>query len=186
MGVSIMWSLTNGGESISELVDHGNISNGAATGPATLYLRHDGVNNITNVGLYIRAYSSTYGGSFTATGDFNEILSWGNGATDDAFGGFEVNLNASGGFLTSSWPSRSEKTVLVGGKIAGFVHYPGYGDSEPNAVELSSLTGAIDDGEIQPGNSPNVRLKVRIVAPTDEDTIGYRQFDQVLRFNFTS
>jgi hypothetical protein len=186
MAINIVWSLTNGGESISDNVDHGNISNGAATPASALYLRHDGLNNITDVGLYIRSYSGSYSGSTTATGDFNEILSWGGGVTENEFGGFEVNLDATNGFPTESWPTYDEKTKESGGLTAGFVHYTGHGDSEGNAVELSSLSGAVDEGQIQPGSSPNVRLKVRVAVPATEDTVGIRQWDQILKFNFTS
>lgn len=187
MAVSIIWSLTNGGESISDLIDHGNLSNGSQSGGQTIYIRHDGTNKITNVGLYMRAYSGVYGGSFTATGDLNELISWGNGVAANTFGGFLINMDAIGGFPSTSWPIYTDKSIdLGGGVIGGFVHCTGQGDSEGNAVELSARSGATIDGEIQAGSSPNVRIQVAVAIPILEDTVGIRQWDQVLRYNYTS
>jgi hypothetical protein len=187
MAVSIIWSLSNGGEPIIDMLDHGNLSNGATCGATPLYIRHDGSNNIVYVGLYIRPYSGTYSGSFTAQQDLNEMITWGNSDEEDGFGGFFVNMNATGGFPEASWPTHDNKLVdLGGGIIGGFAHCTGQGDSEGNAVELSTVSGAAVAGEIQPGSSPNVRIQVAIQVPVFEDTIGIRQWDQVLRYSYTS
>lgn len=181
MSVSIIWSLTNGGQAISSIIDHGNSSNGNVTSAQELFVRHDGSNNITDVGLYIRQYSGTYNGSFTAIADIAEILGWANESTEAGFGGFHCNLLATSNYLASGWPTYSNKSPT-----GGFAHRTGVGDSEGNAFTLPITTGALASGTIQTGTAPNVRFKVRIQVPSDEDTIGIRQWDHVLKYNFTS
>lgn len=181
MSVNVIWSYTNGGDSISSTIDHGNASNGDTTTGLELFLRHDGDNEITSVGLYIRDFSGTYSGDATASNDLSELLAWGDASTSSAFGGFQVNFDAVGSYPTASWPLYNSKTPSN-----GFVHRTGTGDSELNAVSIPTATGATTAGEIPSGNSPNVRFKVRIQVPTSEDTAGVRQFDQVVKFSFTS
>ena len=188
MSVNIIWSLTNGGDPISTVLDHGNNSNGDTTTGMELFVRHDGINAITNVGLYMRAYSGTYSGTFTAVSDFTEIVGWGTEAADSAeWGGFMCNFNATGSYPAASWPTFLDKlTTLPGTPGNGFVHMTGIGDSELNAVTIPTVTGATTAGEIQISTSPNVRFKVRVAIPTNEQTVGIRQWDQVLRYSYTS
>lgn len=183
MAVNVIFSLTNGGEAISDIVDHGNVSNGSASSDLELYLRHDGANSITNAGLYIRQKSGTYSGSFTASDDFAELLEWGDAATESAFGGFHINFNAEGTYAeyAAGWPTYDNKSPS-----GGYVFRTGVGDSEANAITIPTTTGATSNGTIQAGNSPNVRYKVRGVVPDTENVLGIRQWDTVCVFNFTS
>lgn len=184
MAVNVIWSYTNGGEAISAIINHGNAANGDTTTVKEIFLRHDGSNEITNVGIYVRDYSGTYAGDATASSDLIELLSWGDASTIDTFGGFQVNMDAVGAYPAASWPAYDDKSPSN-----GFVHRTGVGDSEGNAVTLAKAAGIADPyvaGELPSGNSPNVRFKARIQVPTAEDTAGIRQFDQVVRFAFTS
>jgi len=181
MAVNIIWSLSNGGDALSTTLDHSNASNGNYTTEKEIFIRHDGLNSITDAGLYIRQLSGTYSGSFTAAADIAELLYWGDQSTSSTFGGFQCNLLATTSYPSSGWPTYSSKSPT-----GGFVHRTGVGDSESNAIAVPTTTGATSSGTIQAGSSPNVRLKVRILVPTDEDTIGIRQWDQVLKYNFTS
>lgn len=181
MSVSVIWSLTNGGEPLSAVIDHGNSSNGDVTTSVELFIRHDGNNSITSTGLYVRAYTGTYSGGLTAAADLAELLAWGDGATAAAFGGFQCNLLATTSYPTSGWPTYSNKSPT-----GGFVHRTGVGDSEGNAVAIPITTGAVGSGEIQSGSAPNVRFKVRAEVPSAEDTIGIRQWDHMVTFSFTS
>lgn len=174
MAVGLIWSFTNGGDAIVDIVDHGNASNGANTASQVIYIRHDGVNPITNTGLYIRQYSGSYTGAATAVDDYQELLSWGDATVAADFGGFEVSFNG------STWPSVSSKSPSN-----AFVARTGTGDNETNAVTLPTATGADVAGEIQ-ASETDVNFTCRIVVPTNEDTVGLRQFDQVLRYTFTS
>lgn len=183
MAVNIIWSLTNGGEPLTSVVDHGNSSNGASTADTTIFLRHDGDNEITDAALYVRQYSGTYSGSFTPSADISEMLSWADAVTESGFGGFLVNFNALGSFATG-WPLYNDKSPAAG----GFVHRTGIGDSEGNAVTIPTVAGAgvSSAGVIATGLTPDVSFAVRGQVPSDEDTIGVRQWDQVLRFSYTS
>ena len=191
MSINIIFSLTEGGSPLTSTVDHGNAANGDSTTAKTVFLRHDGASEITSVGLYLRQYSGTYSGTRSSAADFSEIIGWGDESASDDFGGFQVNYNATGlggggSFRSSSWPIYSDKSVSVSGSTVGFVHRTGVGDSEGNAVTLPVTTGASSAGVIPAGSSPGVRFQSRIVVPVNEDQIGIRQFDQILRFSFTS
>lgn len=183
MTVNITWSLTNGGTALSDDVDHGNGSNGQTLSAQEIFIRHDGANPITGAGLYIRQYSGTYAGGASAALDLAEMLAWGDASTATTFGGFQVNMNALGSYPTVDWPTLTVKTAASG---KGYVCRTGVGDSEGNAVQLTTSTGASPAGQVAAGSSPNVRFKCRIVMPSAEDTTGVRQFDQVLVYTFTS
>jgi len=179
--MGLIFSYTNGGVGISTLIDHGSAANGVASSSTEIFIRHEYSNPITNVGLYLRRVSGTYSGSFTATADVAEILAWGDGADADAFGGFQCNFNAVGLYTPEVWPTYSTPIATNYS-----VFKTGVGDSEDNAITLPVATGASAAGTIQAGSSPNVRFDTRCVVPADEDTVGIRQFEWVVRYNFTS
>jgi len=181
MSVNIIWSLTNGSAAISSTVDHANASNGANTTAKQFFIRHDGVNEITDVGLYVREFSSTYTGSATSVADIAELLSWGDDGTVDGFGGFMINMDSTNNFPDAVWPVWNSKSPTNGAVFRTTV-----GDNAVNAVDITTDTGATATGTIQTGSSPNVSFQCRIEVPENEDTIGYRQFDQVLTYTFTS
>lgn len=181
MAVSITWSSTNGGAAVTEPLDHGVDSNGTILGTQELFLRHDGTNQITDCGFFLAEKSGTYGGDQSAALDLAEILGWGDGADADAFGGFQINMDATGGY-SGNWPAFGDKAGSTYN-----VFRTGVGDSEANKILLATemgLSGAA--GTIQAGASPNVRFQCRIAIPEDEDTPGVRQFDQRLRYTYTS
>jgi hypothetical protein len=185
MSVNIIWSLTNGGDPATSVIDHGNVGNGATSTALEVFVRHDGGNEITNVGLFVRRFTGTYSGGFTATSDFNELIGWGNGSTADAFGGVQFHMNAISAYL-GDWPTYSAKTGVLLGSDVSHVCRTGIGDSEGNAITIPTATGATTAGEIQAGASPNVRFKMRVVVPTAEDTVGIRQWENLLRYTYTS
>jgi hypothetical protein len=181
MTVSVIWSLTNGAAAIGSTVDHGMYSSSSYTTPLELFIRHNGTNSITDAGLYIREFSGTYSGGFTASSDLAELIEWGDSVAELSFGGFHNNFLATTSYPNSGWPTYDDKEPT-----GGFVHYTGVGDSAGNAVLLPTSTGATAEGEIQAGSSPNVRFKVRIQVPSTETTLGIRQWDQVLTYTYTS
>jgi hypothetical protein len=181
MSVNIIWSLTNGGDSIADTLDHGNVSNGSTSAPIQeLFLRHDGTNSITDAGIYVREVSTTYGGGFTAATDLAELLEWADAAVANDFGGVMVHFDAAGGYA-SAWPTVTTKDATNTG-----LHRTGTGDSAANAITIPTATGATAAGTVQAGNSPNVRFQVRIQVPTSEDLIGVRQYEHIVKYNFTS
>lgn len=180
MSVSIIWSATNGGAALSSPVDHGSGGNGDTLATSTIYLRHDGDNPITDCGFYLAELTGTYSGGASKSADLAEVLGWGDGTTATTFGGLLLNMNATGGWAT--WPSYSSKS---GSNYNTF--RTNVGDSQINKITLATemgLTGSA--GVVQAGDSPNVRFRLRVQIPTAEDTVGIRQFDQRLRYTYTS
>lgn len=179
--MSITWSATNGGAEITEEYDHGGLSNGSSTPEFELFLRHAYTNPITNVGIFIRQSTGTYTGSHSALVDFEELVEWGNGTSAGTFGGVLFNMNATGGYPASSWPTVSDKSPT-----GGFVCRTGFGDSEISAIPLVVTTGCVSEGVIQAGASPNVRFRTKISVPSGEDTLGIREFETQVRYTYTS
>ena len=181
MTVSIIFSSTNGGAAITSTLDHGNSANGSATTAEEVFIRHTGSNSITSASIYMRQFSGGYGGGATAAADLAELLSWGDQNTSDDFGGPMVNFNKASSYPTADWPVYNSKSPTN-----GFVHRTGVGDTESNAVTIPTVTGATAAGEIQTGASPDVAFQSKIAVPTNETTIGIRQWETVLLYNFTS
>ena len=185
MAVSITWSLTDNGTA-ETLIDHGSASNGSNTTERQIYLRHNGVNPITDCGFYFTTKSGAYTGGLNAVADFAEMLAWGDAGVADDWGGVQVNMDAEGGFSGgATWGmSESQKTSADGYK---FTLRSGTADSSANALTLSEKMSAsmTVNGEI-PAGVTNTTFQLRIKVPTNEDTAGVRQFDQVLKYTFTS
>lgn len=181
MPVSVTWSLTNGGAAISEPLDHGTGVNGDTLAAQEIHLRHDGVNQITNCGFYLAQKSGAYAGDADAPSDLAELLAWGDDSTENGFGGFQVNMDAVGGFGAGAWPLYNSKQPTNGSAF-----FTGVGDTAANKIQLPTSMNLGTPGNIPAGATPNVRFQARIQVPTDEDTPGVRQFDQKLRFTFTS
>lgn len=185
MPVSITWSATNNGTAITS-VNHGNAANGTNTTAQQVFIRHDGANPITGCAFYFGQKTGSYTGSFNAAADFAEIKAWGDGGTANAFGGVQVNMDAEGGFSGgATWGmSESQKTSSDGYK---FTMRTGVADASGNAVTLSEKMSASMsvDGTI-PNGVTSATFQIRIKIPTDEDTAGVRQFDQVLKYTYTS
>jgi hypothetical protein len=179
--VSLIFSSTNGGASITSPLDHGDSVNGATTTAQEIFLRHDGANNITSVGLYLKAYSGTYTGSATAAGDFAEIIGWADQNTATTFGGVHINWLATSSYPTSAWPVYTSKTPT-----GGIAFRSGTGDSAGTLITLPITTGAVLAGVIQPGSSPNVRFDMKVQVPDAEDTVGTRLFDLAVQYTYTS
>ena len=179
--VNIIWSLTNGGATLSSAIDHGSSPNGDNTTAQAIYIRHDGSNEITAAKLYAQQNTGSYEGSATAAADIAEVLSWGDASTESTFGGILLNMNATGAFPDASWPTYDNKTPTSGATCR-----TGVGDSGSNGILIPVTTGASGAGVIQTGNTPNVRFQARIQVPADEDTVGIRQFDFALSYTYTS
>jgi hypothetical protein len=180
MPVAITWSSTQGGSALSEPLSHGSIAAGNTLPAQQVYLRHDGVNQITNCKFYVSQYSGAYTGGATAAADIAEALAWGDGITLASFGGFQVNMDKAGGFPSGSWPTFSSKQPSNGSAF-----FTGAGDSADNAILLSSAMGLTSAGLLQTG-TPDVAFQCRVHIPSDEGITGIRQFDQKLRYTYTS
>jgi hypothetical protein len=181
MAINITWSTTNGGASVSDGFDNGDAANGSSSVVQEVFIRHDGLNSITDVGMFIRALTGTYSGGATPAEDLSELLGWGDAVLAADFGGFQVNLDAVGSYPGAAWPVAATPTPTNGS-----VHKTGVGDSASNAIEVITEMGCSVDGEIQTGSAPNVRFSCRVEIPSSETTSGIREWDQCLSYNYTS
>jgi len=181
MSVTLTWSSTIGGAALTDPLDHGSKNNGEATEAQEVFLHHNGGSSITGVKLFIRQYSGTYGGSVSAAADFTEILEWGDATDQDEFGGVQINMDSVNEYPDAQWPNVSSKTPS-----RGFVCLTGTADNETNAVLLSKYTHNSNGTDGVLPASTSARFKMRVQVPTDEDTIGIRQFDLVALYTYTS
>jgi hypothetical protein len=170
MVVDITWSESQAGSAISSPLSWGNVGNGSSL-EDDLYIRHDGVEKITNCAYYIQAYTGTYEGSFDAATDYAELLSWGSDDTD----GFLINQNLLGSFPGGSYVS----------------HKTDRGTSaSPITLDSDSIIGgaSLSDGEMEGSavGSEEAHIKVKIAVPSAETGAGTRYFDQCLRYTYTS
>jgi hypothetical protein len=181
MAVNLIWSLTNGGAAISDPLDHGSGNAGDTLSSQTIFLEHDGDNQLTGCGFYLSEKSDPYTGGFSAAADLTEIIGWGDETTADDFGGFQINMDAAGGFPGGSWPTYSSKQPTNGSAF-----YTGIGDSADNKILLATAMGISSPGVIPAGTSPDISFQARFVLPTNEGTTGFREVNQAMRFTFTS
>lgn len=174
MSVTITWSNTNGGVSISSK-GHGTGSAGDTLSANTLFIRHSGINSISQCRFYL---ATTSGSSATY---LTEILQWGDATTAADFGGLQLNMDANGGF-PSIWP-----TIYSKFGTNYNVFRTGVGDSSTNGILLPQAMGLTGSpGIIQAGDAPNVSFQCRIQIPSSVVDTGSRWFDQRMRFSYTS
>jgi len=174
MAVTIEWSEEEAGLAITSN-DHGDVANGQATDSddgKVLYFSHDGVNEVTDVGLYITSYIGDYVGDASAYQDYLEVIAWGDATDPEDQGGFQINMNATNEFPEGSWLTCST----------------GYGDSENDPIPL--VAEAVGDGTGTAGEVPasatNNRIKIRFNVPNSEDTLGTRYVSLRTKYTATS
>jgi len=166
MSVSITWSETTGGAAIVSPLDWGNIGNGDSSAVDELWISHNGVEKITACAFYIQAYTGVYAGTFDAATDYAELLAWGAADTD----GFLINQNTDTG----------APAYLAHKAGAGVVGTPF--DLSENSIDGGGGAGAT--GEILVGEESMIQVKITV--PAAEADAGTRQFDQCLKYTYTS
>ncbi len=189
--VTITWSTSSTFASTTSLINHGNVANGANTSAVEVFIRHDGSNPITDCVFYIQPFTGTYSGDESAATDYAEIATaWGADSTSDGFGGFQVNMDKDNSYA-AAWGTYSAKDTLDVGDILTFTARTTDGSgnvavSAASGVPLHVNMGLSTEGEIPTGLTPGVGFQCRVKVPTAEDTAGIRQFDQVLKYTYTS
>lgn len=190
MIVSITSSGTLGGSQFADVLSGGglgkNFGTSEASIPATVYnvyLRHDGVSIITNFAVFLRAYSQTYGGEYSASADLVKVIEQGNLQY-----GFHIDFDwdSATPFETytvlNSAIGTSEETAIEMPITAIFKNVGGSPEN-PNP-----LTPAIQ-GQLGPAGwerGDTALLKCRWVIPTGERSPGRRQIDLAYIYNFTT
>jgi hypothetical protein len=190
MAVNVHWASNNTGTAIVEPLNHGTINPGAAGAIQTVYIWHDGDYDLTSCAFYLAEYSATYSGTATAAADFAELLAWGDDADAADWGGYLINMNASGNFVTP-WPSVGALTVS--GLSYCFSSGTGMGSESAEAIALAAEMDGDGGGAagIIPANQPNgygtnYKFQSKISVPTNEVVGGIREFDLVLSYRYTT
>lgn len=172
MAVTLTWSSTNGGTAITSL-NHGSGAAGSILTANEIFIRHNGLNSLSQCSFYLAGDPT----------DLAEVIEWGDAAAANDFGGFEINMRAITATQYDNWPTYSDKSPSG---LDTHTFRTGFGDTTGNGITLAKNAGAINDGLLQAGSSPNVRFQMRVVVPTSEGTTGARTVSQKLRFTFTS
>lgn len=192
MSVNITWSTTQSGDAVAETltgsgagVNHGNGNAGDIYTARSLWIRHDGTNPIVGCGFYLGQFSGTYAGHANPSADLLELLEWGDGVTAASFGGFAINMYAPDFMIAWSALSHSAKGSIGDTVVACRTNV---GDNAINKLPLKTTMGAaiISDGVMAGNGATDANFQCRIAVPSEETTVGVRQFNQVLRYTYTS
>jgi len=197
-------------------LDYGQVTNGnfspvisqaGNTGQQDIFLRHDGVNPITDVKLYVDTFSGTYGGADSAVNDITNLLAYGAsdiGATANNGDGLSRGLHIDMDWQVNAASQFSYSREAAGNKRIFGKNYTGLdgssstlafpmhvdamsywnGVSEIDAVTpvTGSIGGSADTGTL--GNRGH--FKSRFYLHTAATEGGIFQFDTVINFAFTS
>ena len=169
MVVSITLSRVSSGQAIADVlngansgINHGNVANGKETYPEDIYIRHDGLNEITNCKFYCSKFSGVYEGGQTALLDFDELRAWGDA---DAGKGFLIDVNHDGVY---------EYNLRTGQM-----------DSLANAIALDDASaGGANSDDIGVGGEAHIKQKIAV--PSTESISGVRLIDFLIKFSYTS
>jgi hypothetical protein len=159
----------------------GSGGSGTTLTPTRLFIRHNGLNSITNCKLYIGEKSGSYTGAATAAADKAELLGWGDKNTSNSFGGIQLNFDQVNNFPAGEWGTFDSKDKTYGRTIRTAM-----GDKKENGIIIPTQAGCPFAGVIPAGNTPGVSFQLRVKIPTDEGTTGKREFDLKLRYTYTS
>lgn len=224
MSVTLIVSETITGAEVSDILaggdsglDYGQVTNGsyapvtsqaANTGQQDLFLRHDGVNPITDVKLYVDQFSGgVYGGANSPSTDLTALLAYGasdTGATANNGDGLSRGLHIDMDWQVNAASQFSYSREAAGNKRIFGKDYSGLdgssstlafplhvdamsywnGVSEIDAVTpvTGSIGGSADTGTL--GNRGH--FKSRFYLHTGATEGGIFQFDTVINFAFTS
>lgn len=187
MTVSIISSPTLGGAQYSDSLQGGGTganfgSSEAGTTPSvkSIYVRHDGVSQISNLAIYLKAYSATYGGEYSASADVVKVFEQGLQSA-----GFQIDMNWSGvpfaSFITMTTALGGSIDTAIEIPVTAILHNSGGTALQPSAPLQGELGAA---GNSVLGNT--VLLKCRWLVPTGEPAPGRRQIDLAYLYNFTT
>ena len=169
MVVTATFSRVSSGQDIADVlkgtdtgINHGNAANGKETYQEDIYIRHDGINEITDCKFYCQQFTGTYEGGQTAALDFDELKAWGDA---DAAKSYLIDVNHDG--------------------IYEYNLRTGQMDEEVNAVALDDASaGGINTDDIGVGGEAHIKLKIAV--PSAENVPGIRQLDFLMKYSYTS
>jgi hypothetical protein len=169
MVVSVTFSRVSSGQAIADIlkgtnsgINHGNVANGKETYPEDIYIRHNGLNEITDCKFYCQQFTGTYDGGQTALLDFDELKSWGDASASK---GFLIDVNHDGVYEYNLRTSQM--------------------DSLANAVALNDASaGGSNPDDIGVGGEAHIKQKIAV--PFTESVPGVRLLDFLMKFSYTS
>lgn len=209
-GAAVSDSLSGGGTG----VDLGSCINGSFTpvtdqslnqGEQTLYISHDGTNEVTDVGFFTQQFGTgtgfTYGGAKTAAQDFTDLTTLGNASGssknngDGLSGGVWIDMDADSND-TTRFDQASFPTVV---KIHGDGGTDGL--SLATAFQLQTaamvydapgetLASAPVTAQIGPSGSTTLgeaaKIKMRLMLTSSWPDGGIIQWEWAIKYSFTS
>lgn len=168
-----------------------------------LYVRHDGVNHISNLSLYIQEFgagtSYAYGGDDSAPNDLANIIALG-----DASGSSKNNSNGASGGVWVDMDSDADDTNrfnIASRPTEVFTFKTGVGDSLANSIPVKSVAMVFDSGGDTQASAPvdgrvgaagdtvhgdNALIKSRFYVKSSYLASGNIQWEKVFTYSFTS
>jgi len=187
MTVSIIFSPTIGGTQFADSLQGGGTgyqfgTTEAGITPLTklIYARHDGASDITNLQVYARPYSQTYGGEYSASSDHTKLIEQGGLAS-----GFQIDFDWQG----VPFAVYTTLTNALGTQPTNAITVPITAILRNNGGSAVAASGPVQGTLGTAGNTVHgdtVLMKTRWQVPSGELQPGRRQVDLALVYNFTT
>jgi len=187
MTVSIISSATIGGSQIVDSLQGGGSGYQFGTSEATLdtpikdiFIRHNGLTKITNLSIYLKAYSQVYGGEYSASADLVKVIEQGSQGA-----GFQVDFDWDGvpfavyTTLTNSLGTSMETAIEV---PVTAILFNNAGIKNSASAPVQGELGIVGNSVL--GDTAMFKCKWRV--PTGELAPGRRQIDLAYIYNFTT
>lgn len=175
-GTALADSLQGGGSGYQ----FGTTEAGVTPSNKLIYLRHDGSTFITNLSLYVKSYSQTYGGEYSASSDYAKVVEQGGLGS-----GFQIDFDWDGvAFATFSTITSGvgvSPETAIGIPVSSIFQRNG-GSPIAATAPVSEKLGASGDTTF----GDTVLLKTRWLVPSNETQPGRRQIDLAFIYNFTT
>lgn len=154
------------------------VTQSANTGAKTIYLAHDGVNEVTDVKVFVASFTQSYGGVNSPSADFNLLKAFGNSSgnsknnNDGGSGGLWIDMDWDA--TTANQFDQASFPTLV--KI--------FGDNNTDGVDYASAFTIIDDAMVRNNAGTPVVPSAPVdgkIGPTGSTTLGD---NALLKFRF--
>lgn len=190
MTVAMTVSKTISGTDVADAVSGGNagydigVTSSESNPTTTWWWRHAGASKITDFGYYLRMFSGTYGGDYSALTDYNRILALGDGAKgllveEDAFQATPFSVPA------TTFRIKTGQGVAYATRRTMPASAMVYNNAGTETAPSAPVAGELG----QNGNSTlgdRAKLRIKFEVPTTETLGGKRQWDTVGSFAYTT
>lgn len=169
-------SLTGGGTGFQ----FGTTEAGVTPATQLIYLRHDGTALIENLQMYVRPYSQTYGGEYSAAADHTKLAQQGLQSA-----GFQVDFNWTG----IEFATFTTLTAALGTAPVNAIDVPITSIFRNNGGVPVAASAPVQGEVGASGNTTlgdTALLRCRWAVPLAELQPGRRQVDIAFTYNFTT